>query len=94
MSERGVVGGGVAFVISKLFGKADWIILTALLLISLIIVLDTKFSPIALWEKLREREGSFFVDQMLLLSRKIKKWTIEEMETMTNQFNEMYGGFK
>ena len=55
--DGGVVGGGVAFVISKLFGKADWIILTALLLISLIIVLDTKFSPIALWEKLREREG-------------------------------------
>ncbi len=44
---------------------------------------------VIVFEKIRNREGSFFVDQMLNLSQRIKKWSIQELEEMTKQFEEL-----
>ena len=41
-------------------------------------------------EIVRNREGAPFINKLVEQSRQIKKWSLDELEEMTKQFNEMY----
>ncbi len=41
-------------------------------------------------EVVRQREGSEYINWVITESRCIKKWSVQELEDLTNKFEEMY----